>query len=67
MRVEISPELLVQMFRDGNEIHARVDKGIPEGAILDGVCVNRNGNVVLIFVDFLDCIDVEISRIEKPI
>lgn len=63
MRVEISPELLVEMFREGNEIHARVDKGIPPGAVFDGVCVNKNGNIVLIFVDFTDCIEVEISRI----
>lgn len=63
MRVEISPELLVEMFRVGNEIHARVDKGIPLDAVLDGVCVNKNGNIVLMFVDISGYTEVEISRI----
>lgn len=67
MRVEISPELLVEMFREGNEIHARVHKGILPSAIFDGVCLNQKGNIVLIFSDPTDHIEVEIQNLETRV
>ncbi len=67
MRVEISPDLLVEMFREGHEIHARIENGIPRKAIFDGVCLNDKGNIVLIFSDPTDYIEVEIKNLDTHV
>lgn len=51
IKVEITPELICSMLTTGNEIHARIEDGLPEGAKLTGISPSENiyGNYILTF------------------
>jgi len=53
MRVTISPTVLADMFRDGNELHVLIKSPIKKGHVLIGAIL-KDGNIELIFEDYND-------------
>lgn len=54
MRVTITPIILADWLKDGNELHVKIKSPITKNHVYIGVQINKAGNIELLFEDQRD-------------